>query len=403
MVSSILFSLIVLLSLLSLSSPLPSSTILDAAEILSSTGFETMALNLELASQTLNPETHSLTIFALSEASFNQMRQLPLSLLQYHLLPHAFSLQSLSSLPFGAKIATMLPGHSLIVTTSHLDDRISINNVSVKRFPIFDEGSLSIFGIDKFLDPYFQIPGEICRPSWKPGCMPLRKSEKIWFSEAYSFQEASEVLRSKGCSVMASLLDMQFLGPKEGPQLTLFAPVDEGVVNHLDNFSAYSSILRHHLVPCKIMWSDLVTLDDGSILWTYESGFTINVTKSGDMLHLNGVPVIFPEMYHSDWFVVHGLREMLSGSKGSVQAAEPEHLSQTKMENKQARGPSSDGLLVHEEKDLSGSKESFQDAKAGILSQKQIGEELAREPSFEFGEYNEENPRAAHYHFFVFH
>ncbi|KAI4345652.1 hypothetical protein L6164_012752 [Bauhinia variegata] len=69
-----------------------------------------MALNLELASQTLNPETHSLTIFALSEASFNQMRQLPLSLPQYHLLPHAFSLQSLSSLPFGAKIATMLPG-----------------------------------------------------------------------------------------------------------------------------------------------------------------------------------------------------------------------------------------------------------------------------------------------------
>ncbi|KAI4317678.1 hypothetical protein L6164_025528 [Bauhinia variegata] len=33
-----------------------------------------MALNLELASQTLNPETHSLTIFALSEASYNQMR-----------------------------------------------------------------------------------------------------------------------------------------------------------------------------------------------------------------------------------------------------------------------------------------------------------------------------------------
>ncbi|KAI4317427.1 hypothetical protein L6164_025295 [Bauhinia variegata] len=35
-----------------------------------------MALNLEIASQTLNPETHSFTIFALSEASYNQMRHI---------------------------------------------------------------------------------------------------------------------------------------------------------------------------------------------------------------------------------------------------------------------------------------------------------------------------------------
>ncbi|KAI4357689.1 hypothetical protein L6164_001623 [Bauhinia variegata] len=420
MASTLLFPLILLLSLFSLSSPLSSSAILDAAEILSSIGFKTMALNLELASQTLNAETSSLTIFALSDTSFKHMGQLPLSLLHYHLLPHAFSLQSLNSLPFGAKIGTMLPGHSVVVTTSHFGDRIGINNITVNKPPIFYDGYLSIFRINEFFDPYFQIPRKIPKPSLGPGCMPLRKSEKIWFSESYSFQEASKVLRSKGCSIMASLLDMQFLGPKERPQLTLFAPVDEGMVNHLGNLSDYSSILRHHLVPCKILWSDLVTLDDGSEFWTYERGFTINVTKSGDILYLNGVAVIFPEMYYSDWLVVHGLPEMLPGSKGSVQAAKAEHSSQTQMGNEQAREPSNDEnelsgsmtrvqdaaynwRLVHGEKELSGSTGRFQEAETGISSQTHMGEEQTREPSFAFDQYNDKNPGAAHYHFSVFH
>lgn len=121
---------------------------------------------------------------------------------------------------------------------------------------------------------------------------------------------------------MASVLDVQFLvGLKDRPQLTLFAPIDEALsVSHVanNNLSDCSTILRRHLVPCKIAWSDLVTMDEGTLVWTYERGFTLNVTKSStDMLLLNGVPVVFPELYYSDWLVVHGLREVLSvDSKG---------------------------------------------------------------------------------------
>ncbi|CAL9030401.1 unnamed protein product [Prunus brigantina] len=107
-----------------------------------------MALTLDLASQNLLlSQSPSLTIFAPTNA--------------------AFYLQSLKSLPFGAKISTLLFDSSLSFTTLVYDPRVSLNNVPITVSLIFDDGSLIIFGIDKFL-------------------------------------ECAEV---EGCSVMASLLD----------------------------------------------------------------------------------------------------------------------------------------------------------------------------------------------------
>ncbi|CAK8536602.1 unnamed protein product [Lathyrus sativus] len=325
--------------LLSLSSSHPSSTILDAAEILSTSGFEAMALNLELASQTLlaRRQSRSLTVFAPTNFAFNQIPQLPLSLLRYHLLPHAFSLHSLRSLPYGANIATLLPGHSLTVTTSN--HRLSINNVTVDPKPLLADGYLVIFQTDTFFDPYFQLP----RPS-SSACFSARKSAErnrsdfgskrlISDSSTFSFMEASSALRSRGSSIMASFLDMQFLGLKERPdQITLFAPMDEAMASHVGNITDYSDILRRHLVPCKITWRHLVTLEEGTLIWTYQRGFTLNVTKthaSSDLFLLNnGVQVIFPDLYNSDWLVIHGIGDILldtTSTEDSVQQFDHHH------------------------------------------------------------------------------
>lgn len=129
---------------------------------------------------------------------------------------------------------------------------------------------------------------------------------------------------------MASFLDMQFLGLKERPdQLTLFAPMDEAMASHMGNITEYSDIVRRHLVPCKIMWNHLVTLEEGTLIWTYQRGFTLNVTKthaSSDLFLLNnGVPVIFPDLYNSDWLVIHGIGDILLDTKSTedtVQHAE---------------------------------------------------------------------------------
>ncbi|KAL1317933.1 hypothetical protein HN51_070162 [Arachis hypogaea] len=335
-------SLFVLHLLLSISSSLPSSAILDAAEILSASGFDAMAVNLELASQTLaSPRTRSLTVFAPSDAAFKILQQPTLSLLRYHLLPNAFSFHSLISLPFGANIPTLLPSHSLTVTTTtDSADSLSINNVTVNSEPLYRDASLVIFTTDHFFDPYFQLPAKIPHrtgttdpySSSAAACFAGRKNHRKSFSsgEAFSFKEASSVLRSKGCFLMAELLDTQFLAIRNRPQLTLFAPMDKVVTstnatrghvaatnNNNPRLRGHSSILRHHLVPCKILWSDLLTLEEGTLIRTYERGFTLNVTKSTeDVLLVNGVPVISPELYNSDWLVVHGLQEVLSPLKG---------------------------------------------------------------------------------------
>ena len=117
MAYSLLTSLIIF-CLFSLSSSLPSQTILDAAEILSDSGYVSMSLTLELVSQTLLPKSPSATLFAASDAAFIESGQPPLSLLQFHSSPLALSFESLSSPPVGAKIPTMFANHSLIVTSA---------------------------------------------------------------------------------------------------------------------------------------------------------------------------------------------------------------------------------------------------------------------------------------------
>ncbi|KAH7524968.1 hypothetical protein FEM48_Zijuj06G0175500 [Ziziphus jujuba var. spinosa] len=82
---------------------------------------------------------------------------------------------------------------------------------------------------------------------------------------------------------------------------TIFAPVDQSMVNPINNVSIF---LRHD-VPCKLLWNDLVNFDDGTVLPTYSNGFTITVTRSDSVLMLNGVPVFSPNIYFSDPIVVH--------------------------------------------------------------------------------------------------
>lgn len=50
------------------------------------------------------------------------------------------------------------------------------------------------------------------------------------------------------------------------------------------------------------------------VLETYVDGFTIKVASSVDIIVLNGVPITSPDMYYSDWIVVHGLYPLLSSS-----------------------------------------------------------------------------------------
>ena len=152
------------------------------------------------------------------------------------------------------------------------------------------------------------------------GC--VQRNSNYPMEMAYPFQGACAMLRSKGCSVIASLLEMQFVRIKDQSTLTIFAPIDQMMVNRNPNLSEIASIFRRHIIPCKLRWRDLVDLQDGTKLQSNLKGFMVNITRSHDGVRINGVPVIFPDMYHNNWLVVHGVGEILEDLKHKEQVPE---------------------------------------------------------------------------------
>ncbi|KAJ9140842.1 hypothetical protein P3X46_031439 [Hevea brasiliensis] len=251
---------LVFFSLFYVSSSLSAKTLLEAADFLSNSGYLSISLTLQLVSKSLIPHSPSLTSFS-PDSAFARSGQ--------PLFPSSYSILA------------------LFLSTS------DPSNLSIHGSPIYDDGSLVILGIDKFLDPEFEVSGQIQGTGGNLGCS-FEAGGRF-----YSFTEATEVLRSNGCC--------------DRPTPTIFAPVDEVMKGFVGNVDKYSSIFLRHVVPCKILWKDLLNFDNGMVLGTYLEGYGIRISRSGDIVMLNEVPVSFPNMYQNDWLVFHGLRGILEG------------------------------------------------------------------------------------------
>ncbi|XP_047330357.1 putative fasciclin-like arabinogalactan protein 20 [Impatiens glandulifera] len=301
---------IILFAMLSPSSQLSNEVIQNAIEALSNSGFVSMSLTIELVSSFLSSLPPSVTMFSPSDSAFSKSGQPSLDLLQYHFTQLPFSLETIRSLPYGTEILTMSSGKSLFVTSSPLDHKISLNNVTICGYPVHDDGSLIIFGIDEFFDPEFEFPQTVQTPIPDLGCV-ISSSNLTSSFPVSSFIEASVELRSRGYSVIASYLDVQLLGFLEPPKLTIFAPVDDVMTDYVSNFTEDSSLFLRHVIPCRVTWSDLASFEDGTPLQTFAEGSSIRLTRFNHPLLLNDVPIAFPDMYISDSLVIHGLHGIL--------------------------------------------------------------------------------------------
>jgi uncharacterized surface protein with fasciclin (FAS1) repeats len=286
-------------------------------EILSTSGYLSMALTLEITSKRLHLESSAATIFAPLDIAFARLGQLSVLDLQYHISLVRLSGYYLDSLPFGTRIPTLLPNHSLIVTTSlsYFDGKLSINGISIEESALVDFGSLIIFGMSEFFNSSLEISPNLT-PAPAPSPSPVTSLGNTSQNESTGldvdfFGQASHLLMPRGYSIMGTFLDAQLFGIKNQTRLTIFAPVDQAMDAYAKNVSDYSSIFRKHVVPGLFPRQDLEGFNDGTSLPTFSGGFMINLTKSGDVLVLNGVPVIFPDMYQSDWLIIHGLNQLL--------------------------------------------------------------------------------------------
>ena len=323
MESSVALLFFFLSFLISFARALPREAVFDAADVLSDSGFVSMALTLEVVAETLLEQSPSATVFAPSDSAFKKSGQPSLDLLRFHLAPLPLTPSSLRLLTAGARIPTMLPGQSLTVTTSSSDGVTSVNNVKLAQSPIYDDGFLLVYGIDRFFDPNFQFNNQ--RPISESNSSCSVKNHTASASD--SFDQAIQTLKTGGYSAVASFLGMQLSGVSEVGGITVFAPADDLVMNRIGDFGEYPPFFRRHVVPCRLLWNDLVNLGDGLELPTFLEGFVINITRSDGVLILNGVPVFFPDVFFNDRIVVHGVSDILGSQvtfRGNVLAVDYE-------------------------------------------------------------------------------
>ncbi|KAL3731384.1 hypothetical protein ACJRO7_028286 [Eucalyptus globulus] len=231
-----------------------------------------MSLTLNLISKTLmSPQVPSLTVFSPLGDSFAQFGQPPLSLLQFHFSPHALSLDTLRSLPHGAKISTMNANHSLMVTTSPSDYQVETNGVKIVSLPVFNDGNL-----------VFQTSALAQSPVLGLECVAPRYGGLEDLSGGNVFGQACGTMRSKGYFVMASFLGLQLMKLKGNIR---------SMANHTGSFSEYPSLFLRHVIPCKLLSKQ-----------THLEGFVIEVTIIGDHL--------------MDWLSVHGALDVIAAREG---------------------------------------------------------------------------------------
>ncbi|CAH1431403.1 unnamed protein product [Lactuca virosa] len=271
-----------LLIIFRLTSALPTETITNAADTLSNSGYVAMSLTLNLVSDVLLSYRNSATIFTPPDSAFADYGQPSLATLQFHFSPLAFSL---SKHPF-PPIRHQNPHHVL----RHLPNS---HYISLLRS-----------------DPPVQsVRLDHCTASFGG------------YSN-FSFHDGANLLISRGYSVMASFLNLQLLGFLGQATLTIFAPIDEVMVDYSGRFPDYPSLFLRHVLPCKISWRDLISVDDGTSLDTYLDGFKITIHRSGGTFKVNEASITFPDMYYGDSFVVHGIREVLALPKPAEESGD---------------------------------------------------------------------------------
>ncbi|XP_073145093.1 putative fasciclin-like arabinogalactan protein 20 [Henckelia pumila] len=302
--------------------PQPPEYLLNAVDTLANSGYTSMSLILQLIARDLplpSPSsaaaaTIALTIFSPPDSAFSENGQPSLAHLLLHFSPISLSSSSLLSLPFSSSIPTLSPAKHLYVTSSN-DHDFSINGVKVSPSPIFDDGWVVVYAIDDFFDLNFTLPNSTkTDPKTDFQCLKLERVSR--------FQDASGVLKSRGYSIIASFLDLQIMGfldqgdfaDKNVMKWTLFSPPDQELVRFSGDFLGYFSMFMRHLVPCKVGWSDLDEMANGTLVSNNVEGFSLEITKDEDneTLMVNGVVITAPDLYESESLVIHGIQRAIS-------------------------------------------------------------------------------------------
>ncbi|XP_060171513.1 uncharacterized protein LOC132602754 [Lycium barbarum] len=109
-----------------------------------------------------SPNTTNFTIFCPTERAFLNIfpkyQDPPYRLIQYHVVPLKLNKNILETYyPRRSKLKTLLPDHNIITTTLPYFEIVSINNVDIAEWDVYNDGRVIVHGVDEFFDPALEI------------------------------------------------------------------------------------------------------------------------------------------------------------------------------------------------------------------------------------------------------
>lgn len=167
------------------------------------------------------------------------------------------------------------------------------------------------------------------------------------------------VLRARGYNLFSNAIATSDLiyDVLTGKSFTFFAPTDSSIftLDMTNTASDYISTLRCHVIPFRVPFSDLRRLiNSGSSLPTLapnhlatvrvETGTSSSTTSSDDAITVDGVGVLFPDLFYSRNLAVHGLRGILNCTSDQQPQMAPPRSNFSSQINSQANLPDGDGF-----------------------------------------------------------
>ncbi|KAK8627161.1 hypothetical protein V6N13_134783 [Hibiscus sabdariffa] len=294
--------------------------LLDASTALRKSGFNIIAALLQITPEIFISSPQS-TIFAIPDSSIanaSHTSWLLKHLFQYHASPLQLPMKELLKRHKGSCLPTLFHGKNVALTKVDAKERIvEINRVLVSHPDIFLDGPLTIHGV---LGPFTSMDPRYVNQGWDHIQAPICDSNLSLVSEVADAKNVVEwtrvirLLSSKGFVSFAiglnSVLDGILYDKMKLNSVTVFAPPEFSFVASAS--ALLEKIVRLHIVPRKLTYTELASLPANASLSTLVPGHVLRVSEGVNNtreLMINEAKIVAPNLFESKKFVIHGISQ----------------------------------------------------------------------------------------------
>lgn len=289
----------------------------NASRALRHSGFTVIATLLQVSPELFISSHEHSTIFAIDDSAISNFSLPPWltkHLLHYHTSPSKLSMHDLLEKPPGSCLSTLLQNKKLVITKTDPSQRVvEINNVLVSQPDVFLGGPISVHGV---LGPFSPLnPQDFQESQWgfirTPVCG--SNSSAVAYPPGVEWPKIVRMLSSNGFVSFAVGLHTVLGGAVQDftnlSSVTIFAPTDLALA--ASPSPLLDRIVRFHTLPQRLSYMELASLPPKAKIGTLLPDHDLQVDgrgkNSSQVLVINGVDVMAPDVFSSKKFIIHGI------------------------------------------------------------------------------------------------